>query len=202
MARNAFHPKGLLLLALIGLAAGRIPARAAETPAQSAAGTPLLFAVVSDIHFNPFAAPELVVQLAGSEPVAWPAIFATAPGQAISRRGEDTNQPLLISALAALSERAAYADLVIVPGDLLVHRFKDVAAQMLDASPESDTVRSLAIKTEIYVADALRTALPGRPIIVGLGNNDWSVATTNSSRVANSSPRRATRCATSWARNC
>lgn len=164
MARNFFHAQGLLLLALIGLAVGSISARAAE-PART-------FAVISDIHFNPFAAPELAPRLSNAAPKEWPAIFASVTEQAFARRGEDTNQPLLSSALAALSEQAANADLVIVPGDLLVHRFEEVAAQALGTSPTSDTVRSLAIKTEIYVADALRAALPGRAILVALGNND------------------------------
>ncbi len=153
-----------LLLALIGVAAISMPARAAEPSA--------VIAVVSDIHFNPFAAPGLAPRLVLSEPKEWPRIFASVSGQTFSARGEDTNQALLASALAALSESAAGSDLVVVSGDLLVHRFQEVAAQVLGTSPTSSVVKELASKTALYVADVLRATLPGRPILIALGNID------------------------------
>jgi sphingomyelin phosphodiesterase acid-like 3 len=170
VARRSRPPRGLrvllrgILLTLIGTAAAGAPGRAAETSGAAA--------VLSDIHLNPFATPDLAARLAGSEPNEWPGIFAAASGQRFPARGEDTNHALLASALAALSKRAGDADLVIVSGDLLAHRFEEIAAQALGTSPASGLVRGLAAKAALHVADSLRAALPGRPILVALGNND------------------------------
>ena len=38
--------------------------------------------------------------------------------------------------------------------------------------PIPEQSETLTAKTALYVADALRTALPGRPILIALGNND------------------------------
>jgi len=131
-----------------------------------------IFAVVSDIHFNPFTMPDLAVRLANAETAEWPSIFGSVSEQGFSGRGEDTNQALLTSALGALSMHAGSADLVIVSGDFLAHRFQELAAQALGTSPTSNAVRSLGAKTALYVAEALRKEMPDRPIVIALGNND------------------------------
>jgi predicted MPP superfamily phosphohydrolase len=153
-----------LLLLLIGIASANMPSRAAEPSGR--------IAVVSDIHFNPFATRDLAARLANSEARDWPGIFASAGGQGVSRRGEDTNQALFASVLETLSAHARNADLIVVSGDLLAHRFEELAAQALGIVPDSSTVRSLATKTAVYVADGLRSVMPDRPIVLALGNND------------------------------
>jgi sphingomyelin phosphodiesterase acid-like 3 len=164
MAYGFQQRRRVVLVLLMWLAVAGPPACAAEPSG--------IVAVVSDIHFDPFAPPGLAPRLVASEPKEWPTIFASAGRQGFAGRGEDTNQALLASTLAALSEHAANADLIVVAGDLLVHRFEEVAAQVLGASPTSREVRELAAKTALYVADAVRSALPGRPIVIALGNND------------------------------
>jgi len=154
----------VFLLTLIGAAALATPSRAA--------GPSGVVAVVADVHFNPFATPDLAPRLAESGPNEWPGIFASAGGQRFPARGEDTNHALLASALDALSKSAGGADFVVLSGDLLAHRFEEVAAQVLGSSPASGIVRGLAAKAALYVVGALRDALPGRPIVVALGNND------------------------------
>ena len=152
-----------LLLALIGVAAISMPARAAEPSA--------VIAVVSDIHFNPFAAPGLAPGLVLSEPKEWPRIFRLCERADFSARGEDTNQALLASALAALSESAA-----VVPISLSCQAIfwctasKRSQRKCSGASPTSSVVKELASKTALYVADVLRATLPGRPILIALGN--------------------------------
>jgi hypothetical protein len=153
-----------LLIVLIGLATGCTPAHSTEP-----GGT---VAVVTDIHFNPFAAPEIAPQLVSSGPKDWPAILTSARRQGFSGRGKDTDQGLLASALSVLSEQAANADLVFVSGDLLGHQFQELAAWALGTRATAEAVRELASKTAVYVADALRAALPGRPVVLALGNND------------------------------
>ena len=104
--------------------------------------------------------------LATSAPAAWPAIFAFANDQAMSRIGQDTNHALLASSLAAVAKTAAGADFAIVPGDLLVHEFEERAAKALGVDPTSQAASEMAEKTTILVADALAKALGGKPAIV------------------------------------
>ncbi len=164
MARGTCLFHGLLSIVLAGLTAVFAPVYAAEPT-----GTVV---VISDIHFDPFAAPELAPRLAASKVEDWPALLAATGSRNVSRRGEDTNHALLASAVAALSEQAARADLVLVSGDFLAHRFVDAAAQALGTAADPASVERLAAGTARYVARALAAALPGKPIAIALGNND------------------------------
>jgi len=136
------------------------------------------FAVISDIHFDPFTRPDLVRALVAAEAVEqWPAILASDDRQAVSGRGQDTNQALLTSTLAALGEAAGGeaprdVDFVIVSGDLLAHRFEQKAAGAMGTAGSAELVRSLAARTARYVAGAVGRAVPDRSVVVSLGNND------------------------------
>jgi sphingomyelin phosphodiesterase acid-like 3 len=132
------------------------------------------FAVISDVHFNPFDPPALAATLVRSAPAAWPAAFATVTGQAMSRIGQDTNHALLASGLAAFARTTAGADFVIVPGDFLAHEFNAKAAMALGVGAASPVVAEMTVKTTLFVADALADALAGKPVIVALGNEDSS----------------------------
>jgi sphingomyelin phosphodiesterase acid-like 3 len=141
MARPATFFIRLCVLVILGMAS--LSARAAAD-----SGT---FAVISDIHFNPFAPPK---------------------DQATSRIGEDTNQALLTSGIAAFARAMASADFAIVPGDLLAHGFNAKAAAALGVDPASPAVDDMAAKTTLFVAGALAGALGGKPAFVALGNED------------------------------
>jgi hypothetical protein len=154
------------LAAAVMLAAILIPA--APQAAEPAGG----FGLISDIHFNPFDPPDLAQQLSAADAEAWPAIFAGIEAQAISSWGSDTNYALLSSSLAAFASSAAETDFAVVPGDFLVHEFEQKAATALGVPATDDKVRDMAVKTTIFVADSLAKALPGRPIVLALGNND------------------------------
>ncbi|WP_210485401.1 metallophosphoesterase [Microvirga antarctica] len=154
----------LLLSALIGFGL--------TAPRSASAAEIRRFAVVSDIHFNPFATPTLAKALANSEPEKWRAILGSPGISVLSRRGEDTNAALLESAMAALSRAAADADFLLVPGDFLAHEFEELAAKAVGASPASENIRALTLKTVSYVGTSLQAAVPGRPVVVALGNND------------------------------
>lgn len=154
----------LAIAALAGFLVSSPPAPAAETR-----GT---LALLSDIHFDPFDPPELAAQLAAAPVEAWPAIFATITEQAMSPWGRDTNYALFASSREAFAQTARTADFVLVPGDFLAHEFKQKAADALDAAATEDIVRELAVKTTIFVGDALSRALPDKAIILALGNND------------------------------
>ena len=141
MARPATFFIRLCALVVLGMAG----------PSARAAGESGTFAVISDIHFNP---------------------FASSKDQATSRIGEDTNHALLTSGLAAFARAVASADFAIVPGDLLAHGFNAKAAASLGVDPSSPAVADMATKTTLFVADALAEALGGKPAFVALGNED------------------------------
>ena len=165
MTRTTFFVR-LCVLAVLGMAAfGPTPR------AQEAGGT---FAVVSDIHFNPFDPSALATTLGRSAPDAWRAAFASVTGQAMAPIGEDTNHPLLASSLTAFARAMADADFAIVPGDFLAHEFNAKAATALGSDEESPAVAELTVKTTLFVADALAQALGGKPAFIALGNEDSS----------------------------
>jgi len=139
--------------------------------AQGDGGT---FAVVSDIHFNPFDPPVLAATLLRSAPENWPTAFASVTGQAMSGIGHDTNHALLTSSLAAVARATAGADFAIVPGDFLAHRFDTKTAAALGVDTRSPAVLEMSVKTTLFVADALAQALGGKPAFIALGNEDSS----------------------------
>ncbi len=141
MARPATFFIRLCALIVLGMAG----------PSVRAAGESGPFAVISDIHFNPFASPQ---------------------DQATSRIGEDTNAALLTSGIAAFARAMASADFAIVPGDLLAHGFNAKAAAALGIDPSSPAGADIAVKTTLLVADALANALGGKPAFVAPGNED------------------------------
>src|SRR5262245_52402977 len=166
MARRTPLLIDLAVLALVGLITCVPSVRSAED-----SGT---FVVISDLHFNPFDPPELAPALATSVPAAWQATFKSVKNQAMSRTGEDTNHALLASSLAIFAKAAAAADFAIVPGDFLVHQFESKASKGLGVASTSQVAGDMAVKTTLFVADALADALAGKPAIIALGNVDSS----------------------------
>lgn len=128
------------------------------------------FLAVSDIHFDPLADPSLADQLAAAPAEGWPAILArgkTAP----SRFGEDTNWPLLHSALERMRAVLPQPAFVLAPGDFLAHRYREKFDK--SASDHSDAAfRGFVGKSMQVVAGRLRAAFPETPILAALGNND------------------------------
>jgi sphingomyelin phosphodiesterase acid-like 3 len=159
---------------LVNLTSLALAALVASVPSGRAAEGSGTFVVISDLHFNPFDPPELASALAKSAPAAWQAIFTATNDQAMSRTGEDTNHALLASSLAVVAKAAASADFAIVPGDFLAHEFEEKASKVLGVTPTSQAAAEMAVKTTIFVADALVDALGGKPAIIALGNNDSS----------------------------
>lgn len=159
---------------LVGVvvAAGIFLSCVPKTTAEQTIASAGTFAVVSDIHFNPFDPPELAGKLAAAEPDAWDAILGAIENQAVASYGSDTNHALFQSALRALAETAADVDFVLVPGDFLVHDFQKKAEAALGVDGDSAAVRDMAGKTANYVAAALRAALPDTPLVLALGNDD------------------------------
>ncbi|MDR6952542.1 3',5'-cyclic AMP phosphodiesterase CpdA [Ancylobacter sp. 3268] len=141
---------------------------------EAARAAPLdaTFVHISDIHFNPFELPPHGRDLAGLPLAAWPAHFAAGSDHRLSRWGEDTNHALLETALADISRAAAGADFVLLTGDLLAHDFPARTERAFGFRPGSAESRAFAVKTTLFVAARLRAALPGKPIVLSLGNTD------------------------------
>ena len=131
-----------LVVAIIAIVLGA-PANAADANRT--------FLHVSDIHLDPFTP------------------FA---GRAFAHYGEDTNYALLATSLAAIAKAGSSADFVVVTGDLLVHDFeKRLTAARVDP-PSQPAIVEAAVSTTGLVADSLAMAVPGKPVILALGNND------------------------------
>ncbi|MBL8894889.1 MAG: metallophosphoesterase [Rhizobiales bacterium] len=109
------------------------------------------FLHVSDIHLDPFTA------LAGGK---------------LAHYGEDTNYALFATSLAAIAKAGTSADFVVVTGDLLVHDFEKKLTAKTVAPPSQPAIVDAAVSTSELVADALALAVPGKPVILALGNND------------------------------
>ncbi len=134
---------------------------------QPAAAAEML--IVTDIHFNPMADKALVDRLEEAEPAQWAAILDSSPLR-MSAYGEDTNWPLLRSALAAMTA-GPKPDFALAPGDFLAHRFR----ALFDAAStdRSDAAfRRFTAKTMRFLGLQLEAAWPHTPIFPALGNND------------------------------
>lgn len=151
----------------------------AQTAIQSA---PTVRAIlVSDIHFDPFADPSKVKELANAPIEKWASILAV-PGTGSAEnyhklledcgaRGPDTSMVLLRASLLEMKASAPEARFATVSGDLLAHSF-DCKLQKTLPDADEETRAAFAAKTIAFVAQQLRAALAGVPVYFALGNND------------------------------
>lgn len=109
------------------------------------------FLHVSDIHLDPFTP------------------FA---GRTLAHYGEDTNYALLATSFAAIAQAGSSADFVVLTGDLLVHDFEKKLTAARGDAPSQPAIVDAAVSTSEFVADAIALAVPGKPVILALGNND------------------------------
>lgn len=148
-------------------------ALALAAPLAAAADTGR-FLQVSDIHFSPFVPALRAKPLATTAVEDWWPILAADPDTALAQWGSDTNHALFATALSAIADAAADADFVVVTGDLLAHNFPANVESVFGFAPGSAANDAFAVRTTLFVADSLRSAIPGKPIFVTLGNNDSS----------------------------
>ena len=77
------------------------------TAAAEPAGS---FAMITDVHFDPFDPPGLAVDVAGLDIAEWQARVAAHEDGAPAPFGKDTNPALLVSALAAITAHTGEVD--------------------------------------------------------------------------------------------
>jgi sphingomyelin phosphodiesterase acid-like 3 len=154
----------LLLLALLANAAWA--AQGLPWQPSDNEGT---FLMVSDVHFDPYADPSLVKQLAAAPVDQWKSIFESSPQTVFSTYGKDTNYPLFKSFLAEAAQHGEY-DYVLVNGDYLSHGFR--ANFNPGAHGGEKAYQDFALKTVVFVSRCIQDAFPGKPVYFCLGNND------------------------------
>lgn len=139
------------------------------------------FAVVSDVHFDPFQDPASlgVLTQASFDRQArnrYAALIASHANRVRDTYGEksrgvvsDSSLLLILSALTNLAAQGPPPAFVLTTGDFIAHHFRD---QALAAGISNTT--ALIRHAEDVVAGAFEDALPGIPVFPTLGNNDSS----------------------------
>ena len=127
--------------------------------------------IASDLHFNPFADPAIVAELASAPVRKWEAILNRSSSTAYSPYGQDTNWWLLRSAFDAMRKTDPDPALVMINGDLLAHGFRQAYAKAThDTKPEH--YRAFVSKTVSFIATELRQRYNKPQILLTPGNND------------------------------
>ena len=162
---------GQLKESVIALGVATLVAAALSGPASGQPTVAGQVLVMSDLHFDPMADPQLVDRLAASEPDQWRNILDSSGDASLGRYGRDTNWRLLQSALQQMKETLPAPNFVLISGDFLAHDFRrefDSAA-----SDHSDAAyRVFVRKTMQFIAQQLQASFSTTPIIPTLGNND------------------------------
>jgi sphingomyelin phosphodiesterase acid-like 3 len=127
--------------------------------------------IASDLHFNPFADPSLVPELASAPVRKWEAILNRSSSTSYSSYGQDTNWWLLRSAFDAMRRAEPDPALIMITGDLLAHGFPQAYARTThDTKPEH--YRAFVSKTVSFVTAELRLRYSKSQILLTPGNND------------------------------
>jgi hypothetical protein len=129
-----------------------------------------VFLIVSDIHFDPFADPAIVKELAAADVQAWPAIFESSKEPGFAQYGSDSNYPLMASALEAARRILPRPDFVLYSGDYLAHEFETKFDR--HAGGGTEAYERFVIRTMTFVSDRLNEAFPQTPVYGTLGNAD------------------------------
>ncbi len=149
---------------------GDCPAGDAASYTASSPGAAGMFALFSDVHFDPFADPARVKALAAAPAGRWREILAESRA-ACSPYGQDSNDALFQSFLDDMARRAPRPDFLLYPGDLLCHRFWDLYPRLTGDGTQQGLLAFIAKTVEYFLAETARR-FPGVPLYMALGNND------------------------------
>lgn len=138
--------------------------------------------MVSDIHFDPFHAPDRGEKLLHTPEQQWGTILA--PASTVKEelsfaalqlkcraRGVDTPYPLLRASLHEMESTQRDARFMTVSGDLIAHDFS-CRYQSLFPNSTPQEYQNFVVKTIRFVVEQLQASFPGIPIYFALGNND------------------------------
>jgi len=127
--------------------------------------------VFGDVHFTPFYDPDLFWELVDTPADQWAHIFSRSTVTEPQSWGKETNYPLLLKTLEAVGEASDNNPVVLFPGDILPHKFRETFFSLYGVEDEA-AVRSFAYKTTAFFVEEVRKALPDIPVLFVLGNND------------------------------
>ena len=132
------------------------------------------FLVISDIHFDPFADPQLFDALRNSPAALWPGIFEAGAETGFAQAGSDSNYALLKSSLDSARGRLPQPEFLLYGGDFLAHDWQGRFDALAPASHLDDPAgyRSFTAKTLEFLAGMFRDHFPDTPIFATLGNED------------------------------
>lgn len=134
--------------------------------------------VFSDVHFNPYFDPAIVPALISSDVSQWESIFKSSKLQQPAAYGADTNYPLLVLALASISQNKGSSSLVVYTGDILSHYFPQYFYGYRNGTKSSqndaDTAAMIGFsnKTVQFFMGLVRAAVGSIPVMFALGNAD------------------------------
>jgi sphingomyelin phosphodiesterase acid-like 3 len=154
---------GSLLVTLILFWPPGVQSSSGPSPAAPTGNALLL----SDIHFDPLADPVIVKQLIAKPASQWQAIFASSAQTGYAHSPNDTNYPLLKSALSAAAAQNPL-DFVIASGDYLRHDFRSA---FVTAGGSPSQYPTFATKAAVFVVDTIQASL-GVLVYFALGNDD------------------------------
>ena len=127
--------------------------------------------VITDLHFNPYADPNVFAQLEAENSNRWDEIFRSS-NMDWGDYGQGTTYRLWDSTLTEIADEAEDVDAVMYLGDLLCHNFNEQFYQYL-GSEDEDRLHAFINKTYLFILSRLRAALPGRGVAFVIGNNDF-----------------------------
>lgn len=126
----------------------------------------------SDVHFDPFADPGIVPELAATDHEQWDRIFAKSKIHGdYPSAGQQTNYRLLHESLQDMRLNIADPDFILFTGDFLAHHFKDNYVSLTGDKSQAG-LRSFIDKTLGYLVARVLEYYPGVPFFFCLGNND------------------------------
>jgi hypothetical protein len=125
----------------------------------------------TDLHFNPFADPELLQDLAELPAASWDEFLARRASKDLSTYGKDANYALFDSLLENARAKIPNPDFILFSGDFLAHHFnQNYDAAFPSAGPaERD---AFILKTVQFIAEKVAKAFPEVSVYFTLGNND------------------------------
>ena len=152
----------ILALLLVSCAGG---------PVRQQTGMPGRVVFITDLHFDPFGDPSILPELQAVEAEQWPAVFARA-SKDLGAYGRGGTPRLYLSLLERVKVVASDADFVIFLGDALAHGYNQTFYHITD-SRDRAALNAFTLKTFQFIYLTLAQALPGKPIVIVLGNNDY-----------------------------
>lgn len=136
------------------------------------------FVTLSDIHFSPYVdcnntRPCALIDKLNRAPVNQWAVILNAEHSNISNYHQDTNYPLLISALQSAKRTATIkqAQFVLVLGDTLAHSYRRLY-KFYSSDKRGDGYQAFVHKTYQFINQELLHAFPNTDVYMVVGNND------------------------------